>query len=151
MLKVLYSLTARANSEAAFDVVIKLREDLRSTSVQILHFTDHYVHLDPKSFDWSGFKAAIDKYTGSDLSFDLYKTTTISQSDATVDRNGRQDRSIPPPGPRCRSRPKRVDEDHRYDLYQLEVCKEEWMGQFLLVQCPGQQLLGVQGVVCTPQ
>ncbi|KAG7446913.1 Volvatoxin A2 in monoclinic crystal [Guyanagaster necrorhizus] len=75
---------SNAEAEAAFDVVIKLREDLRSTSVQILHFTDHYVHLDPKSFDWSGFKAAIDKYTGSDLSFDLYKTTTISQSDATI-------------------------------------------------------------------
>ena len=36
------------------------------------------------SFDWPGFKSAIDSYKGDDLSFDKFKVTTIARSEATV-------------------------------------------------------------------
>jgi hypothetical protein len=52
-----------------------------------MKFSGDYVRTanNTKSFDWTAFKAAVDKYPGDDLSFDKFKSTTIARSEATVD------------------------------------------------------------------
>jgi hypothetical protein len=37
-----------------------------------------------KSFDWPGFKNAVNAYTGDDLTFDKFSENTIARQDATV-------------------------------------------------------------------
>jgi len=52
-----------------------------------MKFAGSYVKLekdDKRWFDWTAFKAAVDGYTGDDLTFDKFKTTTIAQSESTV-------------------------------------------------------------------
>ncbi|TFK50723.1 hypothetical protein OE88DRAFT_1659757 [Heliocybe sulcata] len=50
-----------------FDSLDKLPEDLAPTAMQVNAFTGHYVHLDPKYFDWDAFAPAVTQYHGGDL------------------------------------------------------------------------------------
>ncbi|KID93809.1 Delta-endotoxin CytB, partial [Metarhizium majus ARSEF 297] len=75
-----------------FDAVSELPESLIPTSVQVMQYTGAYVKIetdkdtkqDKRWFDWNSFKTSIDGYTGADLTFDKYKTTTITRSENTV-------------------------------------------------------------------
>ncbi|KAF8593353.1 delta-endotoxin CytB [Ceratobasidium sp. AG-I] len=73
------------SDETNFDQYETLPQNLIGTSKQVQKFAGRY--LDPASmkFDWTNFKKAIDNYPGDDLTFDMYKNTTINQSTATVD------------------------------------------------------------------
>ena len=48
-----------------------------------MKFSGNYVQItnDKKSFDWAGFKNAVNSYNGDDLTFDKFKTTTIARSE----------------------------------------------------------------------
>jgi len=72
------------SSEDRFDDYDKLPANLVPTSKQVMKFSGRYLDTDTNKFDWTNFKKAIDNYSGEDLTFDLYKNTTINQSSATV-------------------------------------------------------------------
>ncbi|KZT27164.1 delta-endotoxin CytB [Neolentinus lepideus HHB14362 ss-1] len=60
--------TAAADSSTTFDSVTTLPEDLVPTGFQVMKFSGHYVRLtEPKSFDWDGFKYAVEQYPDWDL------------------------------------------------------------------------------------
>ncbi|KAH0591781.1 hypothetical protein MHUMG1_10480 [Metarhizium humberi] len=71
-----------------FDAFSKLPRDLVNTSKQVMKFAGAYVRVDAegkiRSFDWKSFKTAVDNYEGDDLTFDKFKTITISRSENTV-------------------------------------------------------------------
>ncbi|KAJ7453276.1 delta-endotoxin CytB [Mycena galericulata] len=77
-----------ANNEdpKVFEPFSKLPEALVPTSLQVMKFSGNFVQVsnDMKSFDWKGFKNAVNSYTGDDLTFDKFKENTIARSDATV-------------------------------------------------------------------
>jgi len=72
------------SSEANFDDYDKLPANLIGTSKQVMKLSGRYLDPDSKKFDWTNFKKAIDNYSGEDLTFDLFKNTTINQTTATV-------------------------------------------------------------------
>ncbi|TFK46094.1 hypothetical protein OE88DRAFT_1739725 [Heliocybe sulcata] len=45
----------------------KLPEDLEPAAVQVTAFAGHYVHWNPKYFDWDAFTSAVAEYAGDHL------------------------------------------------------------------------------------
>ncbi len=72
----------------AFDQFSKLPETLEPTLTEVIKFVSHSVKsndpTDTKRFNWKDFKAALDHYPGADLTFDMFKTTVVSQTDPTA-------------------------------------------------------------------
>ncbi|KAL1738635.1 delta-endotoxin CytB [Schizophyllum fasciatum] len=69
-----------------FQPFSKLPKPLVPTSMQVMKFSGNFVKVtnDVKTFDWAGFKNAVNGYKGDDLTFDKFKENTIARSDATV-------------------------------------------------------------------
>ncbi|KAK0232229.1 delta-endotoxin CytB [Armillaria nabsnona] len=59
-----------ADPALAFDQFSKLPETLEPTLTEVIN--------------WKDFKAALDRYPGADLTFDMFKTTVVSQTDPTA-------------------------------------------------------------------
>ncbi|PBK98724.1 volvatoxin A2 precursor [Armillaria gallica] len=69
----------------AFDQFSKLPETLEPTLTEVIKFVGHSNDpTDTKRFNWKDFKAALDHYPGADLTFDMFKTTVVSQTDPTA-------------------------------------------------------------------
>ncbi|TFK50752.1 delta-endotoxin CytB [Heliocybe sulcata] len=80
-------ITVSAGSGFVCIISEKLPDDLLSTAICVLKFCNRYVGSEEEGksiFDWSGFKNAIDNYSGSDLSFDKFQNATINQTQASV-------------------------------------------------------------------
>lgn len=70
-----------------FKVVGGVSEGLAPTAKQVVGFVKSYVEIDDsknRSFNWTSFKNATDNYKGDDLTFDQFKTNSISEGDSKV-------------------------------------------------------------------
>ncbi|SJL13025.1 uncharacterized protein ARMOST_16461 [Armillaria ostoyae] len=68
-----------ANLALAFDQFSKLPETLEPTMTEVIKLVGHSVKsnapTDTKRFNRKDFKASLDRYPGTDLTFDMFKTT----------------------------------------------------------------------------
>ncbi|KAF8648165.1 hypothetical protein AX16_006376 [Volvariella volvacea WC 439] len=82
------TLESKDSGDTPFQPVDTLPEELIPTSFQVLKFSGKYLTIgggdSGPSFDWPGFKSAVDNYRGDDLTLDKYDQSRINQKEQSV-------------------------------------------------------------------